>query len=93
MGRDDELQPRQPASDAREQLHLPRRVDMQIHLVDHDDALVLVQRPFVRARLADMVQQVADPPQKRSIAVGQGGEWEHESARVERCTLRPPYRP
>ena len=74
MGCGDELNLRQCAGKPREQLRLPPRMEVQVDLVDHDDALILVEPLPAGACLTDVIQQIADPPQECPVSVREGGE-------------------
>jgi hypothetical protein len=65
VARNNELEIGHAPTQARKNLHLPTGMKVKVDLIDHHNAAVLDESPSGRGRLADVIQQVADPADLR----------------------------
>ena len=93
MRRDDELYLRERSSKTREQFHLPPGVYVQIHFIDQNDTLILVEFLSFWTRLADMKKQITDPPEEKLDIRPTRPEKELVIDHAEKCTRRPAFHP
>src|SRR5262245_52962931 len=72
---ENKLQIRKRIRERRNHRTLPFRMDMQVDLIDKNDTFVLNQSCASGCSKADVIQEIADPPNIGSVPVGKRRKW------------------